>query len=80
LQQHTFLYRSSTRRHKKQSEADVEIKFAKDNTNNSSVSIARKLDIAIVCAGNHPIDDTDWAICPYPGEGKEALLFCCRKR
>ena len=52
---------------------DIVVSFARNNNNDSALNIARNADIVIVCVGNHPTCDADWAICPTPSEGKEAV-------
>jgi beta-glucosidase len=52
------------------------VEFARDNSFNSAVELAQKSDYVIVVVGNHPIGNADWALCPDPGDGKEA---CDRK-
>jgi beta-glucosidase len=52
---------------------NVDIRFAKSNNGDSAVNIARSSDIVIVCVGNHPICNADWAKSEFPSEGKEAL-------
>ena len=52
---------------------NVEILYAKNNIDGKAVSIAKKADVVIVVAGNHPVCNAGWADCPVPSEGKEAV-------
>jgi len=51
----------------------VKVGYAKDNSFNRAVELARSSDIAIVVVGNDPTCNAGWARCPDPGEGKEAV-------
>jgi beta-glucosidase len=51
----------------------VDVSYARNNNNDSAVNIARTADVVIVCVGNHTTCDADWAECPTPSEGKEAI-------
>ncbi|MFH6993345.1 glycoside hydrolase family 3 C-terminal domain-containing protein [Flavobacterium sp. FlaQc-48] len=53
--------------------SNVEILYAKNNIDGKAVSIAKKADVVIVIAGNHPVCNAGWADCPVPSEGKEAV-------
>jgi beta-glucosidase len=39
---------------------------------NATTGLVKTSDVAIVCVGNHPTCDADWAECQVPSEGKEA--------
>ncbi|WP_428230962.1 glycoside hydrolase family 3 C-terminal domain-containing protein [Flavobacterium sp.] len=52
---------------------NVEILYAKNNIDGKAVSIAKKADVVILIAGNHPVCNAGWADCPVPSEGKEAV-------
>ncbi|MEO8239327.1 MAG: glycoside hydrolase family 3 C-terminal domain-containing protein [Flavobacterium sp.] len=52
---------------------NVEILFAKNNTDGKAAEIAKKADVVIVIVGNHPTCNAGWADCPVPSEGKEAV-------
>jgi beta-glucosidase len=51
----------------------VKVAFARDNTDDAAVKIARDADVAIVIVGNHPTCNAGWAKCPLPSDGKEAI-------
>jgi beta-glucosidase len=51
----------------------VHVSFARDNTGDAAVKIARSANVAIVVVGNHPTCDAVWAKCPLPSDGKEAI-------
>lgn len=51
----------------------VEVLYAKNNADGKAVAIAKKADVVIVIAGNHPVCNAGWADCPVPSEGKEAV-------
>jgi beta-glucosidase len=51
----------------------VKVDSAHDNTDDAAVKIARDADVAIVIVGNHPTCNADWAKCPLPSDGKEAI-------
>lgn len=53
----------------------VNVGFARDNTNNAAVNLARASDVAVVCVGNHPNGgfDTVWGRVSVPSEGREAV-------
>ena len=51
----------------------VEVGYAADNENGEAVELARAADAAVVIVGNHPTCNADWAQCPEPTEGKEAV-------
>jgi beta-glucosidase len=51
----------------------VKVDSAHDNTDDAAVKIARDGDVAIVIVGNHPTCNADWAKCPLPSDGKEAI-------
>lgn len=51
----------------------VRLEFAKDNQGGAAEKIARSCDVAIVCAGNHPLGNGGWAKRDSTAEGKEAL-------
>lgn len=52
---------------------NVEILFAKNNTDGKAAEIAKKADVVIVIVGNHPTCNAGWADCPVSSEGKEAV-------
>ncbi len=52
---------------------DITMNFAKSNNGDSAVNIARSSDVVILCVGNHPTCNADWAKAEFPSEGKEAL-------
>jgi beta-glucosidase len=39
----------------------------------SAVELARRVDVAVVCVGNHPEGNAGWEIVTSPSEGKEAV-------
>lgn len=51
----------------------VRVDFARDNTQDAVVKIARSADVAVVVVGNHPTCNAGWAKCPLPSDGKEAI-------
>jgi beta-glucosidase len=51
----------------------VQVGFARDNTDDAAVRLARSADVAIVVVGNHPTCNAGWAQCPLPSDGKEAI-------
>lgn len=52
----------------------VEVKYAKDNTDDAAAQIAKTADVAIVCVGNHPYcDGAEWGKCITPSDGREAV-------
>jgi beta-glucosidase len=51
----------------------IKVLFARNNSNDSAINIAKIADIAIVCVGNHTTCDAGWAECPTPSDGKEAV-------
>ena len=51
----------------------VKVSFARDNTDDAAVKIARASEVAIVIVGNHPTCNAGWARCPLPSDGKEAI-------
>jgi beta-glucosidase len=51
----------------------VKVSFARDNTDDAAVKIARATEVAIVIVGNHPTCNAGWAKCPLPSDGKEAI-------
>ena len=53
--------------------SNVEILYAKNNTDGKAVEIAKKADAVIVIVGNHPVCNAGWANCPIQSEGKEAV-------
>lgn len=53
--------------------SNVEILYAKNNSDGKAAAIAKKADVVIVVVGNHPICNAGWADCPVPSEGKEAV-------
>ena len=53
--------------------SSVNVKFARDNTDDGARKIARDADVAIVVVGNHPTCNAGWAKCPLPSDGKEAI-------
>ena len=52
---------------------NVEILYAKNNTDGKAVQLAKKADVVLVIVGNHPVCNAGWANCPVPSEGKEAV-------
>ena len=52
---------------------DIKISFARNNNGDSAVNIARTSDIVIMCVGNHPTGNREWAKTEFPSEGKEAV-------
>ncbi len=52
---------------------NIEILFTPNNTDGLAVEYAKKADVAIVLVGNHPTCDAEWAKCPKPSNGKEAV-------
>jgi len=53
--------------------SSVQVDFARDNTDDAAVKIARDADVVIVVVGNHPTCNAGWAKCPLPSDGKEAI-------
>jgi beta-glucosidase len=53
--------------------SNVEILYAKNNSDGKAVAIAKKADVVIVIVGNHSTCNAGWADCPVPSEGKEAV-------
>ena len=53
--------------------SNIEILYAKNNTDGKAAEIAKKADVVIVIVGNHPVCNAGWANCPVPSEGKEAV-------
>lgn len=53
--------------------SNVEILYAKNNTDGKAAEIAKNADAVIVIIGNHPVCNAGWANCPVPSEGKEAV-------
>lgn len=53
--------------------SNVEILYAKNNSDGKAAAIAKKADVVIVVVGNHPTCNAGWADCPVPSEGKEAV-------
>jgi beta-glucosidase len=51
----------------------VKVSFARDNTDDAAVKIARSTSVAVVVVGNHPTCNAGWAKCPLPSDGKEAI-------
>jgi beta-glucosidase len=51
----------------------VSVNFARDNRFNRAIELASASDVAIVVVGNHPTGNDDWALCPVPSDGKEAV-------
>jgi beta-glucosidase len=51
----------------------VKVSFARDNTDDAAVKIARSASVAVVVVGNHPTCNAGWAKCPLPSDGKEAI-------
>ncbi len=51
----------------------VKVSFARDNTDDAAVRIARSASVAVVVVGNHPTCNAGWAKCPLPSDGKEAI-------
>jgi beta-glucosidase len=52
----------------------VEVRNAKDNTEDAAVNIAKTADVVIVCVGNHPYCyDAPWGECTIPSDGREAV-------
>jgi beta-glucosidase len=48
--------------------------FARNNMDNRAVELAKKADVVIFIAGNHPNgDDMGWAVCADPSYGREAV-------
>jgi beta-glucosidase len=58
---------------KKKLGSGVQVGFARDNTDDAAVRLARGADVAIVVVGNHPTCNAGWAQCPLPSDGKEAI-------
>jgi beta-glucosidase len=52
---------------------NVQVNFAKDNTDDAAVKIAKTADVVIAVVGNHPTCNAGWAKCPVPSDGKEAI-------
>jgi beta-glucosidase len=52
---------------------NVQVNFAKDNTDDAAVKIAKTADVVIAVVGNHPTCNAGWAKCPMPSDGKEAI-------
>ena len=53
--------------------AGVQVNFAKDNTDDAAVKIAKAADVVIAVVGNHPTCNAGWAKCPVASDGKEAI-------
>jgi beta-glucosidase len=51
----------------------VKVNFARDNTDDAAVKLARSASVAVVVVGNHPTCNAGWAKCPLPSDGKEAI-------
>ncbi len=51
----------------------MQVNFAKDNTDDAAVKIAKSADVVIAMVGNHPTCNAGWAKCPLPSDGKEAI-------
>lgn len=51
----------------------VKVNFARDNSQDAAVKIARAADVAIMVVGNHPTCNAGWAKCPLPSDGKESI-------
>jgi beta-glucosidase len=49
----------------------ISIQYALDNTSDAAVNLAKTSDVAIVCVGNNPVCNANWAICSSLYEGKE---------
>lgn len=66
---------------RKKAGAGIEVNYAADNTGDAAASAAKKSDVAVVVAGNHPLCGaykgllagfiSDDANCPTPGEAME---------
>ncbi|MGC1384869.1 MAG: glycoside hydrolase family 3 C-terminal domain-containing protein [Candidatus Acidiferrales bacterium] len=52
---------------------NVQVNFAKDNTDDAAVKIAKSADVVIAVVGNHPTCNAGWAKCPLASDGKEAI-------
>ena len=53
---------------------DVEVFYAPSNQIDKAIVAARKADVAIVCAGNHPYGtDARWMVSPVPSDGREGV-------
>ena len=52
---------------------ETKILYTPNNSNGLAVDYAKKADIVIVFAGNHPTCDAGWAKCPKPSNGKEGI-------
>ena len=51
----------------------VEVRHAAGDDIAAAVRAARGADVAIVCVGNHPTGDAEWAVVTRPSYGKEAV-------
>jgi beta-glucosidase len=51
----------------------VQVGFARDNSDDTAVRLARNADVAIVVVGNHPTCNAGWAKCTLPSDGKEGI-------
>lgn len=52
---------------------ETKILYTPNNSNGLAVDYAKKADVVIVFAGNHPTCDAGWAKCPKPSNGKEGI-------
>jgi beta-glucosidase len=50
----------------------INVTYAKDNSFNRAVELAKQADVVIVVVGNNPTGGAGWAKCPVPSDGKEA--------
>lgn len=53
--------------------ATAEVRAVTNNDISAAVAAARAADVAIVCVGNHPTGDAEWAKVTRDGDGKEAV-------
>jgi beta-glucosidase len=51
----------------------VEVTHVTNNDTGAAVRAARSADVCIVCVGNHPTGDAEWATVTRPSYGKEAV-------
>ncbi len=49
------------------------VEYSGGDSIDTAVKLAGKSDVAIVCVGNHPTGDSDWAEVKLPSDGKEAV-------
>lgn len=53
--------------------ANVRVEAVVNNDVSAAIAAAKRADVCIVCAGNHPTGDAEWAQVTRPSYGKEAV-------